>query len=283
MPDQLYNIKVKNTFLEVDADDDILNDLSLDDDEFRQRQVTEPVPATNRLLDIQMPLDIPKTKLFVESSTLHNTDYLDKSSTSSEHDPKVTEPFQPECEPELTYDGSEMPRQMTEELYWNDWSDEQRELDMEQSCMSPYLSHALSGQFAVDPDVYTRTAIAPFGHEGSPGNLSGDRCTSQQKGEDPAPNKTKTQRRRKRESLIDVAARTQKQESRKTKQHEKQLLQEQLGLQPASSTVQGKQGRSVVSKAKLPACCPQCGGKVQTGYNFCRFCGVAIAFFHDNR
>jgi hypothetical protein len=274
MPDQSFNIKVKNTFLEFDADDDNLDDLRLDDDEGPQRQVTEPVPATNRLLeDIHMPVDIPKTKLFVESSTLHNTDYADESTTSSEHDPKVTEPFQPECEPELTYDGGEMPRQMTEELYWNDWSDER---DMGQPCLSPYLSQTLAGQFAVDPDVYARTANAPLGQEVSSGNLSGDRRISQQKGEDSARDKTKTQGRRKCESLIDVAARKQKQELRKAKQQEKHQMREQFGLQAASSTLQGKQGRGVASKANLTACCPQCGGKVHKDYLFCRFCGHAL-------
>jgi hypothetical protein len=254
MAEQLYTVKVKNTFLEVE--DDITYDLSFDEDEGLTRQVTEPVPPTTRLLDIHLPFDIPKRKTFVDSASSHNTDYseaLEESTASSEHEPKATEPFQPECEPELTYDGNEMVRQVTEEICWNIWSDKQWE---------PGVGHC-----AGDPYVHT---IAVDGLLDC-AEISANRSTSQQKQNDSARANMKTQRRHKRESLIDVAARKQKQELRKAKQQAKRQSQ-----QPAPETQQSHVVRGDVPKSNLTKFCRQCGGKVQQDFRFCRFCGVAV-------
>jgi hypothetical protein len=220
-------------------------------------------------------LDIPSAKTFVDSASSQNTDYseaLEESTASSDHDSKAMEPFQPECEPELTYpgcepeltyDGDEMVRQVTEEVCWNIWSDQRWEPDREQSCISS--SHAVAGHCAAAP--YRHTIVVDGFLEQA--ETSADRSTSQQKRNQSASANVKTQRRHKRESLIDIAARTQKQEQRKAKQQAKRQSQ-----QPVPETRQSASVRGDVPKANLAKVCRQCGGKVQQDYIFCRFCGA---------
>jgi hypothetical protein len=268
MADQTYNLKVKNTFLEVDVDDDVLDHLSLDEDEFKKRQLTEPVPPTTRLLDIHLPPNIPKSTDY--------SDNLEESTTSSEHDPEATEPFQPESEPEFTDNGNEMVRQVTEELCWNVWSDTRWEPDVE--CISPSSPYrGAASQYDLEPSHHTLSAGVSLGHGETSENVQAHRSSSRQQGKDSASSSTKTPRRHKQpESLIDAAARKQKQELRKAKQQAKHASQEQFGRQPASNAQQSKCVRGDTSKAKLGKSCHQCGGKVHMDWIFCRFCGVAL-------
>lgn len=283
MASQLYNIKIKNTFVEVDVDEDSFSDINFDEDDGAKRQVSEPSPSTSGLFDIPRLSNSRKANSFLENATALSIDFseaidestLEESTASSEHDSKASEPFQPECEPELTYCGNGMVRQateeLTEELCLNVWSGMQWEPDIEQSCLSPHLSHTVTGQCILDPYLHAMPAAALMGLGTAAEHESYDRSTSKRMGNDSgAHSKSKTAQRRKRESLIDIAARRQKQESRRTKQQQKkQGSQEQLG-QTASHT-QGD-----MPKAKLVKSCPQCGAQCQVDYKFCRFCGAAV-------
>mmetsp|Transcript_58179 Transcript_58179/g.92483 ORF Transcript_58179/g.92483 Transcript_58179/m.92483 type:complete len:228 (+) Transcript_58179:54-737(+) len=227
MAAQSYNIKVKNTFLEVDVDDDSLSDvLSLDEAEIPRRQITEPMPSITRLLDI------PKQKIIPEYASAHSTDYcetledlsLEGSTASSEHDLN-----QPDCELGSADYGNDMGRQV--------------------------------------PELCRQQAA--------------DRCASKQTRTDSyAIADTRSSRRRKRESLIDIAARKNRQEFRQPRPQTKNLPQ-QRGRQPASCTQPGDGTLGHVAKSdwrsepKLARGCIQCG--VKTDDKFCRFCGTAIA------
>lgn len=275
MAAELYSaMQVKNTFLEFNLDDSELSDLNIDDDEGPKRQVTEPTPSTIRLLDFA------KQQTVEENTSTHSTDYdkTEDSTASSEHDPAAVEPFQPECEPDFSYDGTEMDRQVTEELCFNVWESKVWEPDVEVACLSPHLGHMMTGPYLVESHAPTLTAAALFDHREFQDNQPIDRCTSKQTGTDSdATNKAKIARRRKRESLIDIAARKQKQDLRQAKQQAKRQAKQQRNDQSMTNARHNKWGQGDAATSKLAKVCPQCGGECQMDYKFCRFCGSAVA------
>lgn len=267
MAAHLYNaMQIKNTFLEFNLDDGDLSDLN-DDDECPKRQVTEPTPSTIRLLDIA------KKEKALESVCADSTDYdkTEDSTASSEHD------LQPECEPDFSCDGNEMARLVTEELCYNVWESKVWEPDVELACLSPLLGHTDGRPYIVESNAQTISAAAFVGYGETQEDRRLDRYTSKQKGTDSdAANKTKSERRRKRESLIDIAARKQKQDLRQAKQQAKRQSQQQQ-QQRDERSVTNKWSQGDAAKSKLAKICSQCGGECQMDYKFCRFCGRAVA------
>mmetsp|Transcript_107118 Transcript_107118/g.169260 ORF Transcript_107118/g.169260 Transcript_107118/m.169260 type:complete len:219 (+) Transcript_107118:75-731(+) len=212
----LYHVKVKNTFLEVDADDDTLSSLS-DEEEYFKRQVTEPAPSTTPLLGI------PRSKFF---EGIYCSENFEGSTTSSDH----AEPFQPECEPELVpyANGRETP--------------------------SPYEG---------EPLVLSLATTALVGRDELPAHASRQQPTKTPKQRS---GKAKETGRRKRESLIDIAARKQKQQAR----------QQQKRFQSGSSARSNPGTQEHAAKTPLANFCHHCGNACQPDFKFCRFCGSPI-------
>jgi hypothetical protein len=273
------NMRVKNTFL--DFDDDSLSDLSIDEEDCPRRQITEPTPSIKRLLEVPV-FNVPKHKMTFENVSAHSTDYsetpedsessrtdtLTESIASSEHDLKVTEPYHGECGLRLEHCGNSM---VMDGRNWSDWSDELCDTDEEQ-----FYQDACS-RYIDEPQVHTIAAAARFGHCDAPQKKAVDRFANKQKeiGSD-ASTKAKPVRRRKRESLIDVAARKNKDESSQTT--ELHLSQQRFGpatsnALPSSSSLRNP-SNSDFNQTKS---CLKCGCQFQLDFKFCRFCGAAIS------
>jgi hypothetical protein len=278
----LFNMRVKNTFLQFD--DDSLSDLSIDEEDTPRRQVTEPMPSIKRLLEIPV-LNVPKHKMTFENASAHSTDYsespedfessrvdtLTESIASSEHDLKVMDPFHAECELGHPDCGNVMAWQVRSERSWNDWSDEQCDTDAEQ------FDHDSCSRYTDEPQVHTLGAAARPGHCDAPEKKAVDRSAYKQKGfGSDACTKAKPVRRRKHESLIDLAARKNKDESSQTTE----LHQPQQRFGPPTSNVQPSYSSlKDTSKADFnqTKSCRTCGGQFQLDFKFCRFCGAAFS------
>jgi hypothetical protein len=264
------NVQVKNTLLEASlvTDSDSEEELFLHYDAYSKRQVTDPPPTTNTILQ-------PKNSKGLEDSTgVYDT-------------PKVPELFEPELEPDLQpYAHAGMVRMVTEEQ-WCTWNDDSRqwEPDMEQSCFAqmrldlaskrrcwadltddayeferkpdkPMEKVAIALSPALGIGVTTDTPMAPNPYQSvhaiAASALLG--CTfiqgQQSVAQQPENSKSKTCRRRNRNSLIDQAARQIKKEANNKKQPQTE--------QPL-----------------VPMFCHQCGGRCTADYKFCRYCGVA--------
>lgn len=266
-----YSLKAKNTFLEININNDSEDDLDLEN-EFTKRQVTDPPP--------------PSSNIIVMSKK--NDKDVDCSDGTSDL-PKVSELVEPELEPDLQpYAQAGMVRQVTEE-HWCSWNQRQWEPDMEQSCVNTRIQNSVSKRRSwadETDDIYelerkpeekvaialspaldmpmATNSVAPsaahmsvqaiaasallgcsFGHE---------QQTNTQRLEDA---KLKSGRRRKRESLIDQAARQLQKEERKQQVRE------------------NGRARPQTMKTRVPMFCHQCGASCQPQFKFCRFCGVA--------
>jgi len=281
----LYSLKIKNTFIEVDADDDTSSNFSFDDDEGLRRQVTEPAPSTTPLFGsmarpkyLSECIHTADHEEVLEGSTASSDEQDLKalkhsesagSTASSDDHTKATEPFQPECEPDFGPFPGQMARQVTEELCWNTWSEKPWQFDTEYACISPCFGQAIPQQYSFEPFVDSSAVGAFLVGEEIEGNVFEQPRTTCKKHDD-ANRKANNGRRRKRESLIDMAARKQKQQSKK----EKQASQQQRRQAPSTHASAGNQRLS--SKPQPAKYCHSCGASCHPEYKFCRFCGAAV-------
>jgi|Transcript_85742 hypothetical protein len=258
MAAKLYNLVVKNTFLEVD-EDDARSDLSLDEEP--KRQVTDPTPSITRLLDIDEP-DKDNRQQFFDNTSTYSTEYsetLDESttedsSTSSEHDLKLSVCLHPEGELDLAYCANRMDRQ-------------------------PDVEHSSKRKVhSIPTDALLGHCV--FGDSGVSERRPVVRLVAKEKVHEPdAIVKVKVARRRKRDSLIDIAARKQRLELTQTAE----LSQQQRSHQPVANALPSQRTRGDASESKSPAnVCHECGKKSQAEFKFCRFCGAAVSL-HSNR
>jgi hypothetical protein len=272
----LYNLKVKNTFIEIDDNDDTSSSLSFFDEEEGgggiRRQVSEPAPSTTPLFATYKTMPNPVLDFFLEGSTTSKGPELSGilSPSSSERDIQINEPFQPEseCEPDLGHFPNEMIREVTEEFCWStSWQS-----DMEYACMNPLLGQAVPEPYQGEPLMHSYAAAALIGNEEVEENVPVQEYTASKKKRDTdAFAKANNGRRRKRESLIDQAARKQKLHSRQAKQ-----ASQQQRRQAASSAHSNVGAKKDGSKSQVARFCHRCGGNCQTHFKFCRFCGAEV-------
>jgi hypothetical protein len=224
-----FQYKVKNTFIEVDVfEDAFLNEQA----ESPQRQVTEPVPLTNALLD---DLLSPKIQASKQDDIWTGKCFED----SGAHDAvKQAELSEPEKEPDMMRTAPE------------------RGLATEIS----------NGQQARSERRVLSLSLAFTNGEAKINLQSSHRVVSA------ATSICKKSRRRKRDSLIDQAAKHHNAEVRPDEQ-KAPMMPNPVVIANVIPNV-GAQGNVRRSPGSLS--CPRCGGVCESGHKFCKFCGSAI-------
>jgi hypothetical protein len=315
----LYNVKVKNTFLEV-ADDHTHSELDFDELDVWDRQVSEPAPAITRILDtpnedhddqgvrpqrqtteplpfIHRCSDIPKPSKIQEFqenmsgystafSETHDESNRKGSTASSEHDSEGSVPFHPECNFDLAYYGNEMAQQIAQGLSPNALTNMQWKPHIKQTCFRSPVSPAVAGQYTVENDVHTIAAAALLGTQDVSERTSADLIASNDNTHDvDASCTTKRRRRRRRDSLIDTAAKGQREELIESKMQTKHETKQQPAWQPVSNTLpSGNKSPSGWSRRNAPTTklatnfCFQCGSESEPPYKFCGICGASVSF-----
>lgn len=226
--------KVKNTFVEIDIfeDDDFINEMV----ENTQRQISEPTRTTNYLMD---ELLNPRNKI----SKQHDI-WIGKHVDSSEDMVKQAELSEPEKEPDFTHSHGDNDRYRVDN--------------------SIAATQKLAKEIASVPQVVSERHVlclsAAFTNIGANSNsqlLHHDKVA--------ASAICKKSRRRKRDSLIDQAAKQKSQEV----QH-LSPIQENIGAQECVPQANVRENTECVK-------CPRCGGGCSSGHKFCKFCGFAIS------
>lgn len=229
-----FCLKVKNTFLEVGGGEDPEGE-----DQWK-RSESQPDWTTKKLLGSSFNF-----------SKLQDGKQSPKSGASFEWDrddgrpPEIEEICEPEWEPEAELPG--MLRQVTADADWPTW--EGRQESQSSSSTAVVL-----------------TAEKPTA------DVSADETAPTATGEGEAPVQKRTRRRRKRDSLIDKAA---KQNREPVPGANSGKSAPQTGKGVAQDSVPST--RSSTRGTKVSSSCPHCAGQVQPGFKFCYYCGKTLA------
>jgi hypothetical protein len=237
-----FQYKVKNTFIEVDVfEDAFLNELA----GRAQRQVSEPAPLINTLLD-----DLLSTKI---QASKHDDIWTGKClEDSGAHDvAKQAELSEPEKEPDLKHVGTEIKSNADSHDSRLEAMRTAREISDYQQSRSERRVLSLSLAFT---NGDARSNLQSSHH----GVLA-------------APSMSKKSRRRKRDSLIDQAAKHHNAEVRPDEQKVSMRPNPVIANIIPNVGMQGNVRRSPGSLS-----CPRCGGACESGQKFCKFCGYAV-------
>jgi hypothetical protein len=225
-----FCLKVKNTFLEVGVNNNSLENTEGEDR--WKRSESQPDWTTKKLLGSSFNF----SRLHEVQEGKHSPQPDGSFCTESALEIEAVQ--EPEWEPEAELCGTIL-RQVTGDEDWPTWQQSQASVDS-----------AEGSAIAKDTDGVSADEQAT--------NVAGDDGKNVQK---------RTRRRRKRDSLIDKAAKQNRQPS--DSNVSKSSHSTGPASEPTSSTKSSMRGTARTS-------CPHCAGQCQPSFTFCHFCGKKI-------